>query len=174
MKNLFKIIMLGVLMVVFNACSSKNTVANANISKLLKENEFTFIAQRANPASADVVNVLTSMPNSTSTQVLNLDYGYSLKIMKNEITAVLPYFGRMFSSSYDNTNNSYRFTSKDFNISQSSGKKGSVIYLINTKDQQNVRRMILEVFPNGKAYLSIDSTDRQPISYDGYIQENSK
>ncbi len=174
MKNLLKIIIFGVFMAVFTACSSQSTVANANITKLLKENEFTFMAQRANPASADVVNVLTSMPNSTSTQVLNLDHGYSLKITKNEIIAVLPYFGRMFSSSYDNTNNSYRFTSKDFNISQSSGKKGSIIYLINVKDQQNVRKMILEVFPNGKAYLSIDSTDRQPISYDGYIEENSK
>ncbi len=174
MKNLLKIMIFGVFIAVFTGCSSQNTVANANISKLLKENEFTFMAQRANPANADVVNVLTSMPNSTSTQVLNLDHGYSLKITKDELIAVLPYFGRMYSSTYDNTKNSYRFTSKDFNISQSSGKKGSIIYLINAKDQQNVRKMILEVFPNGKAYLSIDSTDRQPISYDGYIQENSK
>ena len=174
MKNLFKILMLGVLMVVFNACSSKNTVANANITNLLKENEFTFMAQRANPTNSDVVNVINSLPNSASSQILNLDYGYSLKITENEIVAELPYFGRMFTSNYDNTNNSYRFTSKDFTLTQKPGKKGSTIYFINTKDQQNVRRMILEVFPNGKAYLSIDSTDRQPISYDGYIQENSK
>ena len=166
--------MLGVLMVVFNACSSKNTVANANITNLLKENEFTFMAQRANPTNYDVVNVINSLPNSASSQILNLDYGYSLKITENEIVAELPYFGRMFNSNYDNTNNSYRFTSKDFTLTQKPGKKGSTIYFINTKDQQNVRRMILEVFPNGKAYLNIDSTDRQPISYDGYIQENSK
>lgn len=166
--------MLGVLMVVFNACSSKNTVANANITNLLKENEFTFMAQRANPTNSDVVNVINSLPNSSSSQILNLDYGYSLKITENEIVAELPYFGRMFTSNYDNTNNSYRFTSKDFTLTQKAGKKGSTIYFINTKDQQNVRRMILEVFPNGKAYFNIDSTDRQPISYDGYIQENSK
>lgn len=166
--------MLGVLMVFFNACSSKNTVANANITNLLKENEFTFMAQRANPTNSDVVNVINSLPNSASSQILNLDYGYSLKITENEIVAELPYFGRMFTSNYDNTNNSYRFTSKDFTLTQKAGKKGSTIYFINTKDQQNVRRMILEVFPNGKAYLNIDSTDRQPISYDGYIQENSK
>lgn len=161
-------------MVVFNACSSKNTVANANITNLLKENEFTFMAQRANPTNSDVVNVINSLPNSASSQILNLDYGYSLKITENEIVAELPYFGRMFTSNYDNTNNSYRFTSKDFTLTQKAGKKGSTIYFINTKDQQNVRRMILEVFPNGKAYLNIDSTDRQPISYDGYIQGNSK
>ena len=68
--------MLGVLMVVFNACSSKNTVANANITNLLKENEFTFMAQRANPTNSDVVNVINSLPNSASSQILNLDTFY--------------------------------------------------------------------------------------------------
>ncbi|MCQ4035685.1 DUF4251 domain-containing protein [Kaistella montana] len=174
MKNLFQTLIFGILIFVLNACSSTNSVSNANITKLLKDGEFTFMAQRANPTSSDVVNVLNSFPNSSSSQVLNLDYGYSLKITKDELVAELPYFGRMFSSNYDNTKNSYRFTSKDFNISESSGKKGSTIYTINAKDQQNIRRMILEVFANGKAYLSIDSSDRQPISYDGYIKENSK
>ena len=174
MKNLFKIISFALLMVVFNACSSTNTVASANITSLLKENEFTFMAQRANPKNSDVVNVLNSLPNSTSSRVLNLDYGYTLKITKNEISAELPYFGRMFTSNYDNTKNSYRFTSKDFTMNQKDGKKGSTIYQITTNDQQPPKRLILEVFPNGKAYLSIDSSDRQPISYDGYIQGNSK
>ncbi|MGZ5284650.1 MAG: DUF4251 domain-containing protein [Kaistella sp.] len=33
--------------------------------------------------------------------------------------------------------------------------------------------MIMEVFKNGKAYVSIDSNDRAPITYDGYIMENT-
>ena len=78
----------------------------------------------------------------------------------------------MFSPSFDNEKNSYRFTSKDFNITETMGKKGSMIYTIAPKDLQNVRAIILEVFKNGKAYLNIDGNDRQPISYDGYIMEN--
>ena len=174
MKNLFKITVLGILFFLLNSCGSQNGLATEKVASLLSSGNFTFLAQKANPMGGDVINVLNSFPNSSASRILELDYGYTLQITENEIVATLPYFGRMYNPSFDTSKNSYRFTSKDFTLTQKPGKKGSTIYFINTKDQQNVRRMILEVFPNGKAYLNIDSTDRQPISYDGYIQENSK
>lgn len=160
------------MMVLMNSCTSQSSVTPAHVSELLDKGEFTFMAERANPTSSDVVNIMNSLPTSTSSQILNLDYGYTMELKKNELTLTLPYFGRMYTPNYDNTKNSYRLTSKDFTIAHSSGKKGSTLYTILPKDQQNIRRIMLDVYKNGKAYLSIDANDRQGISYDGYIMED--
>jgi hypothetical protein len=116
--------------------------------------------------------VMNSLPRSSASRMLDLDYGYTIVLKKSELRVELPYFGRMYSPSYDTANNSYRFTSKDFTVSQQTGKKQSSVYTIITKDQPNIRRIIMEVFSSGKTYVSIDSNDRAPISYDGYLMEN--
>ena len=173
MKNLLKIIFFGIFSIVLNSCGTQTTSSPEKITSLLKSGEFTFMAQHANPMGGDVINVMNSLPNSSSSRILDLDYGYGLKITKDELTATLPYFGRMYNPSVDPSKNGYRFTSKDFKINQGTGRKGSNTFSFTVNDQHFVKKMFLEVYKNGKAYLSIDSNDRQPISYDGYIMENT-
>jgi hypothetical protein len=115
---------------------------------------------------------MNSIPGGSSSRMLNLDSGYTVEIRKDKLDVTLPYFGRMYTSNMDHSKNSYRFTSKDFTVNKKRGKKGSSVFTIVTNDQQNIRTITMEVFLNGKAYVSIDSNDRQPISYDGYITEN--
>jgi hypothetical protein len=67
-----------------------------------------------------------------------------------------------------------RFTSKDFSYQQNPGKKNSWTVTINPRDQQDVRECILNIYSNGTADLSINSNNRQPIRYSGYIQPNTK
>ena len=172
MKNIIKLLSIALFSLVLNSCETQSNIAPEKISSLLQSKEFTFMAERANPTNYDVVKVLNALPNSSSAQILNLESGYNLVIKKDEIIAQLPYFGRMFNPTYGNDNNSYRFTSKDFTMSEKMGKKGNTIFTILPKDQQNVRRIELEVFNNGTSYLTIDANDRQIISYDGYITEN--
>lgn len=172
MKNILKIVLALSLVIVTGSCSTQNNIPSEKVNVLLQNQEFTFVAERAVPTNMDVINVMNSLPNSSSARILNLDYGYTLVIKKEEIVATLPYYGRMFTPSFDMNKNSYRFTSKDFTINKTAGKKGSSIYTISLSDQPNIRKMILEVYGNGKSYLSINSNDRQPISYDGYIMEN--
>ena len=105
--------------------------------------------------------------------MLNLDSGYTIEIKKEKLSVTLPYFGRMYNANMDSSKNSYRFTTTDFTVDKKQGKKGSSIYTIVAKDQQNVRTIYMEVFKNGKSYVSIDSNDRQSISYNGYIMENT-
>jgi hypothetical protein len=69
---------------------------------LLTLRNFTFHAERANPTNYDVINVMNSMPNSTSTRILNLSGGYYSVDLKNKLEAALPYFGRVFNPSYGN------------------------------------------------------------------------
>ena len=164
--------MIGLVMIIANSCDTQSNVSSEKVTSLLQSTEFTFLAEHANPTSYEVVNVLNSLPNSSSSNILNLEYGYTVEIKKDEIKVDLPYFGTMYTPNFDSEKNSFRFTSKDFKINKTAGKKGSLIYSIQPKDQQNINNIILEVYKNGKAYLSIRANDRQSISYDGYIMAN--
>lgn len=172
MKNLINILSTAVLLILMNSCTSTANLPSAKVTELLRNSEFTFMAEQAQPSNYAVVNVMNSLPRSSASRMLDLDYGYTIVLKKSELRVELPYFGRMYNPSYDTSNNSYRFTSKDFTVSQQTGKKQSSVYTIITKDQPNIRRIIMEVFSNGKTYVSIDSNDRAPISYDGYLMEN--
>ncbi|WP_292009614.1 DUF4251 domain-containing protein [Chryseobacterium sp.] len=174
MKNHIAIFFVFVSILFFQSCSSQNTTDSKTVDTLINSGELTFFAQRANPTNYDVINIMNSIPNSTSTRVLDLSGGnYTIELKKDNLEVVLPYFGRLFNPSLGNVDkNSYRFTSKDFTVSKSQNKKGNWVIKIKPNDVSNVSDIIMEVFKNGKAFVSMRSSDRQPISYDGYISNN--
>lgn len=172
MKNLVKIFISGFIIFSLGSCATQNTIAPEQLTSLLNSKEFTFMAERANPTSYDVVNILNSLPNSPSSNILNLDYGYTLVIKKDQVSIDLPYFGRMFTPNFDRDKNGIKFVSKDFKINESLGKKGSSVYTIIMEDQHNINGLVLEVYKSGKAFLSVSANDRQSISYDGYLMPN--
>lgn len=171
MKNTVLMSVIFLLTFLFS-CTSQTYVDEKSLDQFINSNELTFMAKRANPTNFDVINVMNSMPNNNSARMLNLDYGYSVVLKDKELTVNLPYFGRLFNPSYDTSKNSYNFTSKDFTISKVQNKKGNWVYTISPKDQNNIKVIYLEIFKNGAAFVSIDSSDRQAISYDGYIMKN--
>jgi len=156
----------------FQSCASQGSLDPKTVDNLIDSQEFTFYAQRANPTNYDVINVLNSLPNSTATRVLNLNGEYTIDVSKNTLDVVLPYFGRMFNPTYGGaSDNSYRFTSKDFTVTKTQNKKGTWTLKFKPKDARNVDELNIEVFKNGKAFVSVRSSDRQPITYDGYISK---
>ena len=171
MKNTVLMSVMFLLTFLFS-CTSQTYVDEKSLDQFINSNELTFMAKRANPTNFDVINVMNSIPNNNSARMLNLDYGYSVVLKDKELTVNLPYFGRLFNPSYDTSKNSYNFTSKDFTISKVQNKKGNWVYTISPKDQNNIKVIYLEIFKNGAAFVSIDSSDRQAISYDGYIMKN--
>ena len=172
MKNIIKIVFAAITLLISFSCHTQSNIPPANIASLLESREFTFMAEHANPNNLDVINVINSLPGGSSSRMMDLDYGYSIEIRKDELQVTLPYFGRMYTSNMD-PDNSYRFSSNDFTIINKEGKKKSTIFHIVTKDQQNKIIIDMEVFQNGKAYVWIESNDRQSISYDGHIMANS-
>jgi hypothetical protein len=176
MKKYISIIFIfGFLLISQNVFSQSN-LDTQTVTALVNSDDYSFHAQRATPTNYDVINIMNSMPNSTSTRILDLSgSNYSIDLRKDTLEVTLPYFGRVFNPTYGNTSqNSYRFTSKDFTVTKSQGKKGKWIVKIKVNDQSTVDEIIIEVFKNGKAYTSIRSNDRQPISYDGYIAKNEE
>lgn len=174
MKKFINIISVIVLILFFQSCSSQKTTDSSIVNSVISSEEFTFHAERANPMNYDVINALNGIPNNPSTRILQLDAGsYTIELKKGKMEVVLPYFGRAFNASYGR-DNSYRFTSKDYAITKSQTKKGNWIFKIKPNDVNNVSDINIEVYKNGKAFTSVRSNDRQPITYDGYISKNEE
>ena len=174
MKNILLLFSTVALLLQAVSCSSSQTYLDKNtVSQLVTDKTFTFMAQRANPLSMDVSKVMNAIPGAIASQVINLDYGYTLVVNKNKLTVNLPYYGRAYNAPVDSTKNGYEFTSEDFAYTSKPGKKNSTILTFFIHDKQFIQKMYLQIYQNGKAYLSIDSNDRQPISYDGYIMKNT-
>lgn len=173
MKKYISLLMIFGFLFFFQSCASQGSSDPKIVNTLVDSQEFTFHAQRANPTNYDVINVMNSLPNTTSTRMLNLDGDYTIDVTKSTVEVVLPYFGRLFNPTYGNTdNNSYRFTSKDFSINKSQNKKGTWLFRIKPNDVKTVDEINIEIFKNGKAFVSIRSNDRQPITYDGYVSKS--
>lgn len=154
----------------FQNCSSQtNYLEPAVVKQITEKNEFTFMALRAVPSGADVNNIMMNLPPRTSTRMLELSYGYTLSIKNGVLTADLPYFGRVFNPSYGLENQGMKFTSRDYNLEKKQGKNGAISYTIRPNDVNRVMMVYVDIYKNGKSYVSINSNDRQPISYDGYI-----
>ena len=125
MKKYISIIFILGFLLSFQSCSSQTGTGDAQaVTALVNSGDFSFHAQRATPTNYDVINVMNSLPNTTSTRILDLSGGnYSIDVGKGKLDVALPYFGRVFNPSYGNTSQSgYRFTTKDFNVSQSAGR----------------------------------------------------
>lgn len=173
MKKIIYIIS-SVILISLTSCSSQSYITEDAFNQVINSSEFSFHAKKALPNNLDVMNALSSMPGATYTRIMNLDEGYGFQLKKGEMSSALPYFGRLYNaSSYGNRDKAgFTFTSNNITVSKTEGKKGKWIYRITANDQYNTPTYVLEVFKNGQAYLSINSNDRQPISYDGYITVN--
>lgn len=170
MKNIFLMIVgLGL----FLNCSSQNYLEPAARNQLTDSAQFTFHAQKANIMGSDINAVANSIPNYSPTRMTHLDQGYTVVLENNKLTCTLPYFGRLYNSNgYDTNKQSLRFTSEDFTVQKSTSKKGNAVFMIRPNDVSHISMINIEVYSNGKAFVSVDATDRQPISYDGYIAAN--
>lgn len=168
-KSFFYIV---AILFIFSSCSSsKAYIDPQKTQELLSSGNFSFQAEKANPTNMDVINVMNSMPYNNSARILTLDPGYSVDFKTDEIVSQLPYFGRMFVANMDPQKNGYNFTSKSFTIDKSKSSDKKTVWIVNFNDLPQVRQIFLEIYKNGRAYLSINSNDRQAISYDGYISE---
>lgn len=149
------------------SCSTQSKIDPNFSNDLIEKRAFIFHATKALPMSAEVINAIHSIPHSTSARILDLDYGYGITFKEGEMISTLPYFGRAFSSTINRDKEGLSFTSKDYPITQKTGKENSTILHIRPKDVDHIQNITLEIFPNGRAYLSIEPNDRQPISYQG-------
>ena len=147
----------------------------ADIKKLIDNKRFVFKAQFANPLGGGVTTINGRLINisPTGNGHIYLNYDYDVKVKPDSVIAYLPYYGRTtFDASYGNTNDSgVMFTSTKFGYTAKTGKKGSTVITITPTDAKYNRKMIFEIQENGNAQLQMIITNRNSISFDGYIAE---
>jgi hypothetical protein len=96
---------------------------------------------------------------------------FFIKISKTKIESYLPYFGVAYHADLGATQSPLEFTSTDFTYSIADRKKGGWYITIEVKDSYESKKLVLEIFESGTASLQITSSNRQPMHFDGYVQE---
>ena len=174
MKRLNLILSLAFLLIGVQSFSQTNKETTL---KIVADKNYTFVANTALPMSNNDINrVLAMMPGSQGSSSINLTGSqYDVKVTKDSIVAYLPYYGRSFSAPMDPTQGGIKFTSKDFTYTESKNKKGSYTIQINTKDVKRENyRFTINISTDGYASLTASSMNKQPIIFNGYLDELKK
>jgi hypothetical protein len=144
-------------------CHSMMVVAQKEVSakettikNLLDNQRYVFYAESVIPSSGRQ-RILTSE--------------YTVTILKDSIISDLPYFGRAYAAPIGTADVGIKFTSVDFGYAINPRKKGGWEVNIKPRDGQDVQNMAFTIYGNGKAYLSINSNNRQAISFNGHISD---
>jgi hypothetical protein len=116
---------------------------------------YVFIAQLALPQGG-ATRPLTSV--------------YDLTVRPDSIISFLPFFGRAYSAPIGQTDGGIKFTSTKFDY-KSQKRKGKWEISIRPGDASDVQQIYLTIFENGSANLQINSINKQPISFTGYVKE---
>ncbi len=130
--------------------------AKVDIEELLKAKKFVFVAENMTPMGGRNM-FLTSY--------------YNVLVNEDELQSDLPYFGRAYSAPINPTKSALQFSSEDFQYNLEQTRKKAWSIKITPKDNNEVREMYLTIYPNGVAYLQVLSNNRQPITFDGRIEE---
>ncbi|MBD3749144.1 MAG: DUF4251 domain-containing protein [Sphingobacteriales bacterium] len=160
MKKISLVILLS-LFLLTSCLTQKEQIAYQNsISKMLAKNQFTFEAQRANPMSVNLINP----------QLLQLDGSYSVKISADTLKCYLPYFGVAQQASYGTHGNSLNFITTHFTLQKSEEKNGNYLINLQIEGQPLANKMSLSISPSGNTILTVNSVNRDAISFFGDLK----
>ena len=121
---------------------------------LLKAREYTFTAQSY---------------SSTTVSMRQLTDDYSVRIKKDSVIGTLPYYGQSYNAQINVTDGGLKFTSAKFEYAFVEKKKGKCEITIRPKDDRTVQVMYLTVFSDASAELQVSSTNREPMTFYGYV-----
>ena len=138
-------------MTAFDGFAQKDQKA---ISELIGSRNYIFKAETASPMSG---------------RTRQLTPGYLLKISGDTVIADLPYYGRAYSAPTNLSGGGISFTSVSSKYESSLDKKNRWQIQIKPIGVEDVDELTLTVFENGRADLKVNSRNRQPIAFSGYI-----
>jgi hypothetical protein len=95
---------------------------------------------------------------------------YDMRLIGDSLVTYLPYFGRAYTAPINTSEGGIKITSQNFDYNIRTKKKGWEITYI-PKDNREVRQLFMSVSSNGYAQLRVISNNRDPISFNGYIEE---
>jgi hypothetical protein len=137
--------------------TSKKAAKLAAVKKSVEARHYTF--------NADYVLPLRGGARQLTTE-------YDLRVTPDSVISFLPYFGQAYLDvPYNPTDGGIKFTSTKFDYKVDERKKGGWEVTITPKDAKNIQRLILNISADGYASLSVTSTNKDFISYNGSLKE---
>lgn len=97
--------------------------------------------------------------------------GYTFTILPDSIISELPYFGRAYQASINPSDAGIKFMSTDFQYEVKDRKKGGWDLKIRPKDNGKAHQFFITITTAGRASMRVSSSDRESISYNGFIEE---
>lgn len=95
---------------------------------------------------------------------------YDIQIKKDSVIVSLPYFGQSFSAQTSRVDgNGIKFISTKFDYSAVEQNGGKWQVSIKPKDSKEVQLLFLTIFTNGNTMLQVTSTNREFMTYNGYV-----
>jgi len=158
-RILIATIVFGCLLPLMGLAQTKDSTRAASVRNMVNNQQYTFRAQTALPLSG---------------RLRQLTSDYDLQVSKEKIVADLPYFGRAYTAPLDPSKGGIQFTSKDFVYKLTDRKKGGWTVSIKTNDLPESQELQLTIFTDGTASLQANSSNRQSISFNGYIAGSDK
>ncbi|GAA4091264.1 DUF4251 domain-containing protein [Mucilaginibacter panaciglaebae] len=143
--------------------AEKKAARAAEVKQLISSGKYVFVADYVIP---------NSMPSHSLTS------NYDVTVTPDKLEIWLPYFGRAYAAPRDASDGGVKLTTADFTNKVVSKKNNWEITL--TPNQSNppgandVRNLVLSVNADGYASLRVTSLNRQPISFNGHIEEIKK
>lgn len=136
--------------------TSKKAAKLAEVKNRVESRHYTFLADYALPLRGGA-RQLTSE--------------YDLRITPDSVISFLPYFGQAYLDvPYSPTDGGVKFTSTRFEYKVDERKKGGWEVTISPKDAKGIQRLILDISVDGYASLSVTSTNKDFISYNGSLK----
>lgn len=158
---------------------SANVVAQTDkvtTAKIVEAKTYTFVARSATPLNTqDVSAVMSRMPGGMQGGTINLDAStYEVRVTPDSVVAYLPYYGRSYTATIGQTDGGIKFNSKKFTYKSKKGKKHGWDVVVDTKDVNENYRLAFSIGDEGYVTLSLNSNNKQSITYQGYLKENEK
>ncbi len=125
------------------------------VKKMVDERNYVFVPQSVSPLKG---------------KTRQLTSGYDLKVFADSLISYLPFFGRAFTAPINPADGGINFTSSDFEYNAEARKKGGWDISIKPKDVNDIQQLLLTIYDNGNAYLTVYSNNKDAISYNGYIR----
>ncbi|TCK69284.1 uncharacterized protein DUF4251 [Winogradskyella wandonensis] len=142
---------------------------------LVESQNFQFEAQWANPLGNDATNIGLSLPGGAAIfQGNRVDVSTNpnfLKLTDSKTDLFLPFFGRVFFPNRINNQGGIEYKGEIDNYDLDINDKKKIINIkFEAKTSDDFIKFHFRITAGGNARLTVNSTNRQIISYDGQIE----
>lgn len=180
MKSIIKLGAYIVLLTSIACASSKNNATPEEIAALdqmISNKQFEIKANWAQPMATQSLNSIANAgllpPGSTASRIDISGTGGYFRMVGDSVMADLPFFGERRMGGYYNQNKTgIRFEGIPKDLSFSSNKKGDGQTMRFTISEESEGfQVIAQLYPNGTARLTVASTHRTNMWYQGNLSE---